>query len=47
MTDSSQLSAEADDDREGTSLNIGIGFLAGLNGKTPDGTLKLSIEVDF
>jgi hypothetical protein len=46
-TDSSQLSAEADDDRAGTSLNIGIGFLAGLNGKTPDGTLKLSIEVDF
>jgi hypothetical protein len=38
--------ADADDD-EGTSLDIGLGLLAGLNGDTSDLTLKLSIEVDF
>jgi hypothetical protein len=36
-----------DDESDGTSLNIGLGLLAGLNGNTPDATLKLSIEVDF
>jgi hypothetical protein len=34
-------------DTEGTSLNIGLGLLAGLNADTPDLTLKLSIEVEF
>lgn len=29
------------------SLSIGIGLLEGLNGNTPDHTLKLSIEIDF
>jgi hypothetical protein len=36
-----------EDESEKTSLNIGLGFLAGLNENTPDWTLKLSIEVDF
>ena len=34
-------------DAGGTSLNIGLGLLAGLNADTPDLTLKLSIEVEF
>ena len=34
-------------DDDGTSLDIGLGLLAGLNADTPDLTLKLSIEVDF
>lgn len=37
--------SDAGDDR--TSLNIGLGLLAGLNADTPDLTLKLSIEIDF
>jgi hypothetical protein len=41
--DSSLLS----DEDEGTSLDIGLGLLAGLNSNTPDLTLKLSIEVQF
>lgn len=32
---------------EDTSLDLGLGLLAGLNADTPDLTLKLSIEVDF
>jgi hypothetical protein len=32
---------------ETSELTIGLGFLAGLNEDTPDGTLKLSVEVDF
>jgi hypothetical protein len=43
----SQLGPDDDADHEGVSLDVGIGFLAGLNGNTPDETLKLSIEVDF
>ena len=34
-------------EEEGATLTIGLGLLAGLNGNTPDQTLKLSIEVDF
>ena len=40
-------SSFANADAESTSLNIGLGLLAGLNADTPDLTLKLSIEVDF
>ena len=36
-----------DDDDEGTSATLGFGFLAGLNDNTPDGTLKLSLEIEF
>lgn len=36
-----------DEAEEGATLTIGLGFLQGLNGNTPDHTLKLSIEVDF
>ncbi len=39
--------SEGDDDDEGTSATLGLGFLAGLNDNTPDGTLKLSLEVEF
>ncbi|MBI1731538.1 MAG: hypothetical protein HYR49_02055 [Gammaproteobacteria bacterium] len=38
---------DTESDPEGTRMTIGLGFLAGLNGNTPDATLKLSIEVDF
>ena len=34
-------------EEEGASLAIGLGVLEGLNGNTPDHTIKLSIEVDF
>lgn len=44
-TRSSSLSS--DEAEEGATLTIGIGLLEGLNGNTPDHTLKLSIEVDF
>lgn len=36
-----------DDDDEGTSITTGLGVLFGLNGDTPDATLKLSTEVEF
>jgi hypothetical protein len=40
--------SEGDDgDDEGSEVTLGIGALAGLNANTPDGTLKLSLEVDF
>jgi hypothetical protein len=32
---------------ETSELTVGLGFLAGLNENTPDGTLKLSVELDF
>ncbi len=32
---------------DSTTLTIGVGLLTGLNGNTPDQTLKLSIELDF
>jgi hypothetical protein len=32
---------------ETSELTVGLGFLAGLNDNTPDGTLKLSVELDF
>jgi len=28
-------------------MTVGLGYLAGLNENTADGTLKLSVEVDF
>lgn len=36
---------EADED--GSELTIGLGYFAGLTEYTPDGTLKLSVEIDF
>ncbi len=36
-----------DKDDEGTIARFGVGLLAGLNENTPDGTLKLSLEIDF
>jgi hypothetical protein len=38
---------DADGEIENSELTVGLGFLAGLNENTPDGTLKLSVEVDF
>jgi hypothetical protein len=43
----SALAAGSGEEEEGATLTIGLGLLAGLNGSTPDQTLKLSIEVDF
>lgn len=37
----------AGEEEEGATLTIGLGLLEGLNGNTPEHTLKLSIEVDF
>ena len=37
----------AGEEEEGATLTIGLGLLEGLNGNTPDHTLKLSIEIDF
>ncbi len=37
----------AGDENEGSTMTVGLGFLAGLNANTPDGTVKLSVEVDF
>lgn len=34
-------------EEEGSELTIGLGFLAGLNENTPDGTLKLSVEYEY
>jgi hypothetical protein len=45
--DSASNTSLLDAEEEGTSLDIGLGLLAGLNSNTPDLTLKLSIEVDF
>jgi hypothetical protein len=45
--DSAPSTSLLDAEEEGTSLDIGLGLLAGLNSNTPDLTLKLSIEVDF
>lgn len=36
-----------DGEIETSNITIGLGYLAGLNENTPDGTLKLSVEVDF
>lgn len=33
--------------REPLDLTVGLGLLAGLNGNTPDDTLKLSVELEF
>jgi hypothetical protein len=38
---------DGDDQDDGPTATIGVGFFAGLTGNTPDGTAKLSIEVDF
>lgn len=35
------------EENERTNLTVGLGLLEGLNGNTPDHTLKLSIEVQF
>lgn len=32
---------------EAATMSLGLGFLAGLTEHTPDGTLKVSLEVDF
>lgn len=37
----------AEGEVENSELTVGLGFLAGLNEDTPNGTLKLSVEVDF
>jgi len=37
----------AGEDAEGSTVTVGLGYLAGLNENTADGTLKLSVEVDF
>ncbi len=39
--------ANDDGSIETSELTIGLGFLAGLNEETPDGTLKHSVELDF
>lgn len=36
-----------DDDGEGVLMRLGTGVLFGLNGNTPDTTLKLSFEMEF
>lgn len=43
----SALMGGAGEEEEGATLTVGLGLLEGLNGNTPDHTLKLSIEVDF
>jgi len=43
----SAMLAGAREEEEGATLTIGLGLLEGLNGNTPEHTLKLSIEVDF
>jgi len=35
------------DEDEGGSATLGVGFLAGLNDNTPDGTLKVGLEIEF
>lgn len=35
------------EDVETSKVEIGVGYLAGLNENTPDSTLKLSVEVEF
>ncbi|MES9940802.1 MAG: hypothetical protein ABW104_10495 [Candidatus Thiodiazotropha sp. 6PLUC2] len=37
----------ADSSEEESSVSVGVGLLVGLNGNTPDTTLKWSIEVEF
>lgn len=39
--------AAASEADEGTVLTVGLGFLAGLTEDTPDGTVKLSVELDY
>jgi hypothetical protein len=39
--------AGEDEDGENSVLTVGLGYFAGLNENTPDGTLKLSVEVEF
>lgn len=36
-----------DGDDEAPNATFGLGFFAGLNSNTPDGTLKASLEIDF
>jgi hypothetical protein len=47
MIPGSALLSGAGEEEEGVSLTVGVGLLEGLNEKTPDHTLKLSIEVHF
>lgn len=47
LASGSTLVPGAGEEEEGATLTIGLGLLEGLNGNTPDHTLKLSIEVDF
>jgi hypothetical protein len=45
-TPDSALLAQSGEE-EGKSMTVGFGLLEGLNGNTPDHTLKLSVEVHF
>ena len=38
---------EDDGDIETSNVTVGLGYLVGLNDNTPDGTFKMSVEVDF
>lgn len=38
---------DEDGSAETSELTVGLGFLAGLNENTPDGTVKLSVELDY
>ncbi len=42
-----QPTSAGDDDEENSVVSVGLGYFAGLNKNTPDGTLKFSVEVDF
>lgn len=42
-----QPKGAGDDDGENSVVSVGLGYFAGLNSNTPDGTLKFSVEVDF
>jgi hypothetical protein len=42
-----QSKSVGDDDGESSVVSVGLGYLAGLNSNTPDGTLKFSVEVEF
>jgi hypothetical protein len=44
---SASMLSDSDNAEDDTSLTVGVGLLEGLNGDTPDHTLKLSIEIDF
>lgn len=45
--DDGKKEGDDDDDDEGGSVTVGLGYLFGLNEETPDGTVKLGVEVEF